>query len=140
MKSRLLLVPLALLAAAPVAAAETRIAEQKYITLAARIVATVDACTALNVIDPGLGFLDEIEVGMLELGASQEETEEWFSNVAATKSPAIQVILKSEDTDAVWLQCTKDIDDKRRELAAILREDETIPPEDTPGPLPAQAD
>lgn len=108
--------------------------EQEYITLAARVVATADACTALKIIDPGIGFLDEIEVGLLDFGASPEAVEEWMSNVIATKSPAIQDILKSEDTNAVLLQCTKDIDEKRHQLAAILSgEDGALLPEEVPG-------
>lgn len=96
--------------------------EQKYLNLAARIVATADACTALEVIDPGIGFLDEITVGLMDLGASEEEATEWVSNQIANKSPAIQSILAAESEDGVWLQCTRDLDDKRQELEALREE------------------
>ena len=130
--------PLAVALAFPcVTVAEDKGTEQEYITLAARVVATVDACTALDVIDPGLGLLDEIEVGMQDLGASPEEIEEWISTVITTKSPAIQSILKTEDKDAVWLQCTKDIDEKRRKLAVILSGEEVeSAPQGIPGATP----
>jgi hypothetical protein len=99
--------------------------EAEYTALAARVIATADACAALDIIDPGLGFLDEIELGMMSFGAGAAEVEEWESTVITTKSAAIQAILKAEDHDAAWLACTKDIDEKRKTLAAILKGDDT---------------
>jgi hypothetical protein len=123
---------LSLLLVPSVPAAEEQVDEKAYALLAARVVATADACTALGIIEPGLGFLDEIEVAMLGFGAVPEEVEEWISNVVSRNSSAIQAILKAEPDDAAWLECTKGLDDKRVKLAAILNGDsaEEVPADD----------
>lgn len=118
------LAALAALVIPSVAAADEQVNEKEYTLLAARVVATVDACTALEIIDPQVGMLDEIEVAMLSFGAEPEAVEEWWSSTIARNSEAIQAVLKTEDENAAWISCTKDIDEKRKQLAAILNGDD----------------
>jgi hypothetical protein len=115
-----------------IASAEEQVDEKAYTLLAAKVIATVDACTALEIIEPQVGMLDEIEVAMLSFGAQPEEVEEWQSKVIATGSEPIQAILKAEDENAAWIACTKDIDEQRKKLAAILNGDD----EDATGQVP----
>jgi type II secretory pathway component PulM len=114
------------------AGAGEQVNEKEYTLLAAKVVATVDACTALEIIEPQVGMLDEIEVAMLSFGAQPEEVEEWQSNVIARNSEGIQAALKAEDENAAWIACTKDIDEQRKKLAGILNGDD----EDATGPAP----
>jgi hypothetical protein len=119
-----------------IAHAEEQVNEKEYTRLAARVIATVDACTALEIIEPQVGMLDEIEVAMLSFGAQPEEVEEWQSNVIARNSEGIQAALKAEEENAAWIACTKDIDEQRKKLASILNGDDGED-EDTPGDDPA---
>jgi hypothetical protein len=116
----------------PVTASSQEVDEKAYTRLAAQVIATVDACAALEIIDPQIGMLDEIEVAMLSFGAQPEEVEEWQSNVIANFSESFQAILKAEDENAAWLTCTKGIEEKRGQLAAIWNgEDPTEIPDDS---------
>jgi type II secretory pathway component PulM len=121
------------------AGAEEQVNEKEYTLLAAKVVATVDACTALEIIDPQVGMLDEIEVAMLSFGAQQEEVEEWHSNVIARNSEGIQAVLKAEDENAAWIACTKDIDEQRKKLAGILNGDDATGQAPDTDPVPPSA-
>ncbi|MNU27364.1 hypothetical protein D3C71_157520 [compost metagenome] len=133
----------AALIAPAIAHADEQVNEKEYARLAARVIATVDACTALEIIDPQIGMLDEIEVAMLSFGAQREEVEEWQSNVIARNSEGIQAVLKTEDENAVWIACTKDIDEQRKKLASILNGDDGegdgAADDDTADPVPPAA-
>jgi hypothetical protein len=138
MKTSLVLAALAALLLPSVACAEEQVDEKAYTLLAARVVATVDACAALEIIDPQVGMLDEIEVAMLSFGAEPEAVEEWWSSAITINSEAIQAALKAEDEKAAWITCTKDIDEQRRQLAAILNGDDEDPTARVPGADPAR--
>jgi hypothetical protein len=122
-----------------IAGAEEQVNEKEYTRLAARVVATVDACTALEIIEPQVGMLDEIEVAMLSFGAQPEEVEEWHSNVIARNSEGIQAVLKAEDENAAWIACTKDIDEQRKKLAGILNGDDATGQAPDTDPVPPSA-
>lgn len=133
----------AALIAPVIATADEQVNEKEYTRLAARVIATVDACAALEIIDPQIGMLDEIEVAMLSFGAQPEEVEEWRSSVIARNSEGIQAVLKGEDENAVWIACTKDVDEQRRKLASILNggdgEGDGAGDDDTADPVPPAA-
>jgi hypothetical protein len=121
------------------AGAGEQVNEKEYTLMAAKVVATVDACTALEIIDPQVGMLDEIEVAMLSFGAQPEEVEEWQSNVIARNSEGIQAVLKAEDENAAWIACTKDIDEQRKKLAGILNGDDATGQAPDTDPVPPSA-
>ncbi len=133
------LATLASLLAPSAAGAGEQVNEKEYTLLAARVVATVDACAALEIIDPQVGMLDEIEVAMLSFGAEPEAIEEWWSSTIARNSESIQAILKAEDENAAWIACTKDIDEQRKKLASILNGDDDEGDDPAADPVPPAA-